>query len=351
MLDRKIPLAFLCGLLALSIYGIYSFSRIPPKVTRYIPDYNYQQNANFNCTIEIEPSTLYENRTLLTPDDIIYPSLAKNIHISFNYQFICDQPTEETKIHYRVDGILEAEGGWRKNITLTEEKTTNQTTLSEDYLLDIDNINDLINKIERETRVTSPKYTFKIVPHINLEATIGNRTITEKFDPAMSITFTNRLIEFNGLKHSRPGTLGHYEKTENPWFFHGFTTTVRNMRYASYATTASLTACLALLLYQFIKSPPPPLMEKIRKDYGEKIVDSLGPSKRVGKVTIRVKSMKDLDKVSEETIRPIIHEESIIEKEGLKVKRHILYVLDDDVRYEFTFEEKSPEDPNATKRS
>jgi len=112
-----------------------------------------------------------------------------------------------------------------------------------------------------------------------------------------------------------------------------------------------LTACLALLLYQFIKSPPPPLMEKIRKDYGEKIVDSLGPSKRVGKVTIRVKSMKDLDKVSEETIRPIIHEESIIEKEGLKVKRHILYVLDDDVRYEFTFEEKSPEEPNATKRS
>ena len=72
--------------------------------------------------------------------------------------------------------------------------------------------------------------------------------------------------------------------------------------------------------------------------------------RQVERVTIRVKSMRDLDKVSEETIRPIIHEESILEKEeGLKVKRHILYVLDGDVRYEFTFEEKLSEEPNATK--
>ena len=346
---KKILLGILCGLLALSAYGIYYFSRIPTETSRYVQNCKYRQDADFTCLVEIKPSMLYENRTFLTPEDIIYSSLAKNIQVSFKYQFSCDRPIEKIKIHYRVEGILEAVGEWRKNFTLTEEKTINQTTISEDYTIEINSINDLIKKIEREIGVTFPKHILSIVPHIQVEALTDEGLINEKLNPAMSITFTGRHIEFSDLKYSRTGTLGHYEKRENFWFFHGFKSTVRNMQYASYASAASFSACLAFLVYRIMKSSAPPLIEKVRKDYGEKIVDSLGPSERVERVTIRVKSMRDLDKVSEETIRPIIHEESVLEKEDSKVKRHILYVLDGDVRYEFTFEEKFSEETNATK--
>ena len=64
-------------------------------------------------------------------------------------------------------------------------------------------------------------------------------------------------------------------------------------------------------------------MERFNGDIKDKIVEAVEPPEYIARVTIKVGSIDDLAKVSEETFKPIIHHS------------HVFHVLDGDVRYEF----------------
>jgi len=345
-LDKgKIALALLCVLLAASVYGAYYFWRMPSSEDHYVATCRYQQEADFTTVVTLKPSILYENRTVLQPDEIAYLSLVNQVRVSFRYRFTCDRPMSTFLMRYSVEGSLEAEGGWRKAFTLTPEETSSETELTETYTLDIAEFNQLIQRIEEETGTYAPKYTYKIAPRIQVEASTDQGPISEKCEPTMTVTLTGGTegrgrLDFDGLNNTREGSLGHYETREAVWSLYGLRSTVRNMQYASCVAIACLSTCLGYAAWWRMRSPPQPLIERVKRKYGEKIVESSEPpNKRIEKVTIKVKSIEDLVKTSEETIKPIIHEEAVLEKEELKVRCHIFYVLDADVRYEFTAEE------------
>jgi hypothetical protein len=66
-----------------------------------------------------------------------------------------------------------------------------------------------------------------------------------------------------------------------------------------------------------------PFMSRLSDGVREKMVEASEPSKQGGKVTVTVRSVEDLAKVSEETFKPIIHHDDVF------------YILDGDMRYEF----------------
>ena len=341
---EKAVLLILCVLLATSIGIAYYFWRKPVTRTYYVVTCRYRQEAKFDPIIIIRPSFLYENRTILHPGETAYLNLVKQVNISFHYRFNCSQPPTSFTLNYSVDGVLEVEGGWRKIFTLTSNKISDQMEIEENYTLKIEEIKKIIQIIEEETGIHATKYFYKIIPHIQVETSTNAGLISETYEPIMTIILSNiksgGYINFAGLNYVREGNLGYYRNREVVWSLFGLSSTVRTMRYISLIIIACFSASLLYVVKLMVTKPPPSPIEEIKKKYGDKIVESCGtPNKQIKEITIRVKSIEDLYKVSEETIRPILHEETFSENEGRKIKQHVFYVLDDNIRYEHIIEE------------
>ncbi len=192
-------------------------------------------------------------------------------------------------------------------------------------------------------------YNYKIIPKIHINASVSEGPITEDYAPTLTITldYSKRKLALTGLTNTKTGSIGHHETTETAWNFYGISPTVRNMRYTTY-TMIMITTCLSitvgLLTWYLQTRKTPPFMTTLKKEYREKIVESTEPLPATPeKITVKLKNLEDLIKVSEETLKPIIHETTTIQKG--KVKRHTLYVLDADIKYELVVEE--PTEPST----
>ncbi|TET18920.1 hypothetical protein E3J74_08435 [Candidatus Bathyarchaeota archaeon] len=334
----KLALAVLIILLAFSGYLIYFFHNKPLTHSRYVANCEYQQQVDYNYVASIKPSMLYENRTKLLPGETAYRSLIKSLNISLTYNFSSNPSPEHVELTYGVSAVLEAEKQWSKEFVLTSEKTQNTPDIKETYELNLTEIEELIKTIEKETDTRASTYYYKIVPKIRLNSSTAVESIIEEYTPTLQIKLAPTILEFTGLSHTKLGSIGNQETYETSWSLAGFTTTIKNMRYFSYALVLLFSGCLMLMVWRTQKIPPPPFMETIKKEYREKIIEAKEPlTKKVEKATIKVESVEDLMKVSEETFKPIIHETSTMKKR--KVKRHTLYVLDADIKYELVMEE------------
>ena len=352
----KAAILIFTALLAISCYAIYLFQNMPLERSVYVPTCQYRQEATYSYHVLVEPSILYDNRTVLLPGETAYIPLTKEVIILFTYRFISDPPPRGSEISYRAEATLEAKGGWSKTFPLIPLKTSNSTILQESYTIKINQIDTLIKQIEKETETRSTTYTYRITTTLTLKAVTDAGNIQEIFNPEIKITldYGGKKLEFNGLAHTDQGTIGVYKKapaqwTFNLWTLHLWTTTVQNMRYLSYTLTATTaTALTATLIYLLIKQPPSEAAI-IKKKYGAKIVETAQPGELEGKRTIHVTSIEDLAKVAEEAVKPILHQEIIV-KEKPKTKRHVFYVLDADTRYEYTTEETIPEKPKKERK-
>ena len=99
------------------------------------------------------------------------------------------------------------------------------------------------------------------------------------------------------------------------------------MKAASIIASISLAALLAASTrFTLRERASRPLLERLSGDIRDKIIEASEPPKTMKREIIRVGSIEDLAKVSEETFKPIIHHEDAF------------YILDGDTRYEFTME-------------
>jgi len=343
----KLVLAVLIILLAFSAYLIYFFHDKPLTRSRYVANCEYRQQANYNYVAFLKPSVIYENRNTLLAGETAYRSLIKSLNISLTYNFTSNPPPNHVEITYGISAVLEAEGQWSKQFVLTSEKTQNTPDIKETYQLNLTEIEELIKTIEKETDTRASTYYYKIVPKIHLNSSINEVSIIEEYTPTLQIKLAPTILEFTGLSHTKPESIENQETYEATWSFAGLTTTVRNMGYFSYALVLLFSSCLTFTVWRMQKIPPPPFMETIKQEHREKIIEAKEPlTQKIEKATITVESVEDLVKVSEETFKPIIHETTTIKKG--KVKRHTLYVLDTDIKYEFVVEELTESSQKAT---
>jgi len=334
----KLVLAILIALLAFSAYLIYFFHDRPITRSRYVANCEYRQQADYNYVASIKPSVLYENRNTLLPGETAYRSLIKSLNISLTYDFTSNPSPNHVEITYYTSAILEAEGQWTKQLVSTPEKTENTPGIKETYELNLTETEELIKTIEKETDIRASTYYYKIVPKIYVNSSINGVSITEEYTPTFQIKLAPTILEFTGLSHTQLGSTGNHETYETSWSIAGFTTTIKNMRYLSYALVLLSSGCLVLTVWRMQKIQPPPFIETIKNEHREKIIEAKEPlTQKIEKATIKVESVEDLVKASEETFKPIIHETTTIKKG--KMKRHTLYVLDTDIKYEFVTEE------------
>jgi len=321
--------AVFVALLVLSLYACYSFMRMPSTRSKNTVDLQYTQRADYSYTAIVKPSLLYDNRTEISTGEPLYIKLVEHLNITLHYNL-----TQTPKTVEMTDATLKCEvsaalrsGDWTKTY-LQKPRKAEPLSFADTYTLNITEIEGIVETIGEETGISVPTYSYEIRPHIHLKASAGGETIEQEFNPTLTVKFEGGKIEFEGLTSTQPESITHQETEAATWSLLRWTAAVEDMRKASIITSISLAALLAASIHLTIKERAArPLLERLSGDIKDKIIETSEPLERIERATIKVGSLDDLAKVSEETFKPIIHHDDIF------------YVLDGDLRYEFTLKE------------
>ena len=319
-------------LLILSLYGVYYSQKMPEKEIKFVPAFNYSQKAVYDYKIIVKPNIVYDNRSVLRPNETPYISLVKFVNVSFTYWFVVEPKVVGlTNITYDITCYLESPDNWKKIYLKIPRKALNMDSsnvqISENLSFNMTNITKLIEAIREETAAFSEVYYLKIVPHISVSTKIGLKRVHEEFTPTMTISllYSRNRLSFDGLTHNDKKSIGEYQTI--------YFTNVRYIRFTFYVLSTIFSVALIYHLQKIRKKRSrKSLIDDYLKKYSDIIVESgdiveKGPERTL----VRVKSFEDLVKISDESVKPIIHRE----ENG----KHIFYVIDIDVRYEFLIEE------------
>jgi len=326
---RKILVIISALLLALSVYAVWRFHNMPIEESHYVVRCRYEHSAFYDYLVGVNSSVLYGNRTVLSAGKPVFLKLVRYVNITFNYFLSCDKPikTSNSSVKHWTEVFLSAEEGWNKTIethsTLKEELTEKNVTITEFHFLDLEEMKRLIEHIEEETAFRPGVYSIHVVPHISLLVSTDAGEIRDYLAPELIIKLnygSGGPIQFEGLKHSKTGSLGGYEVSSHP--------EVIPYRLTSYIATVCLAGALAIELLWLYK-PKKPEVAKVAK---KKLGDMLAEGHRHGKKII-LKSIEDVATVAEVLAKPIIHN-----REG---KVHIYRVYDETLTYELSVEEES----------
>ncbi|MCK4701874.1 hypothetical protein KAT55_00810 [Candidatus Bathyarchaeota archaeon] len=327
------PSIIFAVLLVASIYGFYSFIRMP--LTRYSNnvDLRYTQSADYSYTAYVKPSLLYDNRTEIGEGELLYTKLVEQLDVTLLYNLTQNpSPIEmgDLMVVYETSGEL-CGGDWSKTYDLKQENVNDTfisiSGFSETYTLNITEIEGIIETIGEETGARVHSYTYEIKPNISLDALAGNKTIEQEFAPVLMIKFEGGKIEFEGLSSSKSGSVKHLEMEIATWRLFGYPVEVKDMRGLSLIASIPIAFLLYLSTGHILRERVSrSFMDRLSDDIRDKIVEAQEPPERIERSTMRVRSMEDLARVAEEAFKPIIHHDDVF------------YVLDGDVRYEFHIE-------------
>ena len=320
--------ALLAVLLALSLYGYYSFNRMPSTRSKNNVDLRYEQKADYSYIALVKPSLLYDNRTEITEGEPLYTKLVERLSITLQYELTQDpNPVEMTdpKLKYEASATLSG-GDWVKTYHLGS-RSPRPTNFSETYTLNLTEIEDIVDTIGEETGTHIYAYTYEIAPQIHLMASAGGETIDTEFAPSLTISFEGGKIVFEGIRNTKTGTVTHRETEPKTWSFFGWPMEVRSLRRASIVASISTFTLLAVSVrFTLQERASRPILERLSGEIRDKIIEASEPPERIERATIKVGSLEDLAKISEETFKPIIHHYDVF------------HVLDGDVRYEYKME-------------
>ena len=318
--------AIIMVLLVVSLYSCYFYIRMPLNRSKNTVDLRYTQSANYGYMAFVEPSLLYDNRTEIGEGEPLYTNLVEQIEIVLKYELAqTPTPVEMTGIEVRYEASASLSGGdWKKTYPLGSRRT-NETDFIETYTLNITEIEGIVETIGEETGARAHSYTYEIRPRIRLEASAGNESIEQEFNPILKIKFEGGKIEFEGLTNTKSGSVTHRETEVSIYRIIGSFVEVSDMRGIAVIVALALSTMLFYSGRNALRERESrTFMERLSEDIRDRIVEASEPPERIEKSMIKVGSLEDLARVAEEAFKPIMHHGGVF------------YVLDGDVRYEFS---------------
>lgn len=313
-------------LLVVSLYGCYFFIRMPLTQSSNARALRYIQRAEYGYTAQVKPSLLYDNRTEIGESEPLYTKLVERLDITFSYDLDeepCTVEMTNATLEYGVSASLSS-GDWEKTYNLASMKKE-APAFTDAYTLNMTEIEGIVDTIGEETGIRAHSYIYEIKPRIHLEASAGNKTIDQDFTPTLTIKFEGGQIEFEGLKDTKLDSVIQQGNETATYMILGSFVDVSDMRALSFIASIPL----AFLLYKSMghvlrERASRSFIECLSNDIRDRIVEAQEPPEHIERSTMRVGSMEDLARVAEEAFKPIIHHGDVF------------YVLDGDMRYEFS---------------
>ncbi len=331
MTIRIAVIAILCIIVTVSAYSAYaSHNKLPTTIEENVTICNYIHSGKFNYIAHLKNNSVYETLELYPGQGIIFKKITDHINGSFTYRFDCDQ-TADIEGHYTVLAKVQTDI-WEKEFTVVPETSFSHNgfiaSFNTNFPINYTYFEDIVTYINNETGVTAAEPTLIMECNVLLSADITNRNIDESFSPSISVLLGDDIVEIKGkLSQTQSGAL---EKTESV-YYQPDESEQRNIWMSS-----SLIFCIILIGFAVLTTAKIPSkditarqLKKIKKKYGEWIVETekLTPPKDVKVVSVNL--LDDLVKLSEELGKPVIH------STPMPNEKHIFYVFDEAMSYQY----------------
>ncbi len=311
----------------LSAYGVYQ-TPSSQKITTTI--LRYQHLGRYDYIAALKNNTVYDNKTTLRPGEgVFFKQLIRNITATFSYSFQIDTNASISG-NYSVDAVIQT-NLWSKTYPLIprtsfkDEGKNAYVTVS--FPLDYAFYDSILTKINDETGVLAQNPLLLIRSSVSILATTANNTVSSYFSPSINATLNQKTLEISeDLSINQPGSLTKTSTIIDP--------DLSSQRLFWTILSFISVVGISILGFLLIRSSPQinhhdKELRKMKKKYGEWIVETSTYPENILYKKIMIPSLEDLSKVSEELGKPILL------YAAPDTSNHRFYILDQTTMYEY----------------
>ncbi|MBZ9689200.1 DUF5305 domain-containing protein [Clostridium estertheticum] len=303
--------------------------------------YSYKNTGNINYEVLLLPNEIYAKNSLGEGNTYITDYI-DYINASFKYEFSGERPAD-IKGDYEIIAVIEGMMGsekekktvWKKEKILQAKTEFNVNdkifSVQKDVPIKIKEYNDIVQKIIKTSSVNfNTKLT--ILLNVNLEAKTDKGVIKENLSPSMEIPLNTKFFEIKGnLATQKQAAIEEIKKTPVPI----------NQKMVAITCTA-IGICVSALVFMFlftsgliVNNPFNKKIKQIFKQHGSRMVAIESDVVFSCESIMKVVTMEDLVRISDDICKPILYRNSEDLKEINK-----FYVIDDSKIYIFKLEER-----------
>ena len=290
-----------------ALVALYAFTR---PTTQLAPvELFYTQRGSFQYTAAAPPG-LYSNDTAQTGDPI-FRKVINRLDISFDYLFDADEPGEIAGVA-ALDALLISETGWQRLLPLQGDTAFRGNGTNLQAVVDLEEIQRLIDSVQLQTGVASPRYELRILPRVAISGVLGGENVQDSFAPVLAFqldTFQLALLRTNGVDELQPTQEGHtLRQVRSPSTVHFLAFRVSISALRTFSVAGALAASLGTLLAVWLirQRRRRPAIEHIRERFGPLLITVQNSSLGAGSAAVYVTTIDDLAKVAERTGRMIL---------------------------------------------
>jgi predicted RNA-binding Zn-ribbon protein involved in translation (DUF1610 family) len=325
--DLKMPIIAILGfILIISVYMAYAAYQQPITAEKTVTTCNYNHYGNFNYIAYLKNNSVYDTPQLLPGQGNIFKKITDHINASFTYTFYCDQPVTIQEGSYTIVPYIQTDIWDKKCDDIIQTTSFSSNRFAIHFPINYTYFESIVAQIDNETGVNAGDPTLILKCNVLLTAETTNGSIDESFSPSLSVPLGRNIIEISGnLSRSKSGVLEETKEIFQPGV----------IEQGNMWSFTSIIFFIILLLFVVLTtgrdisiSEIEGQVKKIKKKYGEWIVETEKlPIIEDAKI-VPMKSLDDLVKISEELGKPIIYVASD------KDKKHAFYVLDNQMHYQ-----------------
>ena len=327
--------ALFCIIFLFTISITYGTYQEPTTSTETVVTYTYTQTGIFDFTINLKNNSIY-NKTEIKPErEIVFKQIVDSINASFTYHYRGNESAETTG-QYSLSAQVTTDL-WEKNYAIIPKSNFNSNKITAsfdfDFPINITFYENVVTEIDDEIGIGSSNPILTIECNIVVSSQTSKGVVYDSFIHSVNLSLGGNIIEFGGdFVQSDAGVLTGEEQV-----FLQDVVDNRNIWSATSLIFFLILVCFYLVTKNTIEKADKTqkMVKKIKKKYGEWIVEVEKPPKRaLGAEVISVKSLEDLIKTSEELGKPVLYHTS---SSGKKAK-HAFYVIDELLQYEHALE-------------
>lgn len=331
--DLRLSVVIILGILIIvSAYSAYAAYQQPTTTEETQTAVGYTHTGMYNYNVYLTNNSLFDTNVLSPGQGTYFKKLVDHINASYTYTF-------RTSISSTIDGKYELTAEvqtstWTKAFVLISKTSFNSSTSKAQFTINFP-INttifeDYVTQINNETGVSASDAVLVITCKVLLSADTKYGDINEVFSPPIQVSLGGNIINIDGsLTNTQTGTLETTAEIDHPEVM----TQRNNWTIASILFVIIFIAFARVTIFTEPESETAIQLKKIKKKYGEWIVetDKLTPPKDAK--IISVNSLDDLVKLSEELGKPVIHSTPTLDEE------HTFYVFDEAMIYQHVLPE------------
>ena len=307
ILTSNVALALLGTALAISLIMAVVSYKSPTALTNEITVSQINHDSSFDYVVEVAPSLIYDNQTILHEDAALYLKLLREINVTMNYRITSPQGIE--KVQGTITPVLVVTASsWSKSFLLSDPIPLNKTETSVQVNLNMTDIITKIGIIQKETGIRANEYNISAIMKISLDVTLANgHEYSQEFMPAytLSVMEDKSSVKVSYIQQSK--TFKDITKNTVPTYLSilGYSLPVTTARTTFIASSAVIAPILTIAILKRERNELTDEVKKIMKKYGDIIIEG-HVAKSDHSVIIELNDFEKVAEISDRRQKPII---------------------------------------------